>query len=108
MTAIRDLLSYRLHVVANLLSRGATGEFLPLSFDTKTFDVEASDVRPIGGRHVLTFGGNFRHNMFDISLAPNGDDRNEGGGYLQDEIFLGERVRLVIGSRLELEHSVEC
>ena len=42
----------------------------------------------------LTYGGNFRHNTFDISLAPDGDDRNEGGGYLQDEIFLGDRVPL--------------
>jgi outer membrane receptor protein involved in Fe transport len=91
---------------SNLLSRGATGEFLPLSFDTRTFDVEASDVRPIGRRHVLTFGGNFRHNSFDISLAPNGDNRSEGGGYVQDEIFLGERVRLVVGSRLDKFSSV--
>ncbi len=30
---------------------------LPLVFDTKTFDVEASDVRAIGTRHALSFGG---------------------------------------------------
>jgi hypothetical protein len=29
----------------NLLSRGPTGAFLPLAFDTKTFDVEAGDSR---------------------------------------------------------------
>jgi hypothetical protein len=54
----------------NLLAVGPTGQPLPLIFDTKTFDVEASDVRVIGKRHALTFGGNYRHNTFDISLAP--------------------------------------
>ena len=36
----------------NLLARGPTGQFLPLDFDTKTFDVEASDVR--ADRHAGT------------------------------------------------------
>jgi outer membrane receptor protein involved in Fe transport len=91
----------------NLLARGPTGERLPLVFDTKTFDVEASDVRAIGTRHVLSFGGNYRHNTFDISLAPDGDDRNEGGGYLQDEIFLGEHVRWVVGGRVDKFSSID-
>jgi outer membrane receptor protein involved in Fe transport len=54
----------------NLLARTPTGAFLPLVFDTKTFDVEAADVRTIGTSHAISFGGNFRHNTFDISLAP--------------------------------------
>jgi outer membrane receptor protein involved in Fe transport len=91
----------------NLLARGPTGERLPLVFDTKTFDVEASDMRTIGTRHVLSFGGNYRHNTFDISLAPDGDDRNEGGGYIQDEIFLGEHVRWVVGGRLDKFSSID-
>jgi len=91
----------------NLLSRGVTGEFLPLVFDTKTFDVEASDLRTIGTRHILTFGGNFRHNTFDISIAPEGDDRSEGGAYLQDEIFLTDRFRWVIGARLDKFSSID-
>jgi len=91
----------------NLLARGPTGAPLPLDFNTKTFDFEASDVRAIGTRHVLSYGGNFRHNTFDISLAPNGDDRNEGGGYIQDEIFLGDRFRWVIGGRLDKFSSID-
>jgi outer membrane receptor protein involved in Fe transport len=91
----------------NLLARGSTGERLPLVFDTKTFDVEATDVRPIGTRHVLSFGGNYRHNTFDISLAPGGDDRNEGGAYLQDEIFLGEHFRWVVGGRVDKFSSID-
>jgi outer membrane receptor protein involved in Fe transport len=92
---------------ANLLAVGANGLPLPLVFDTKTFDIEASDVRTVGTRHVFSFGGNFRRNMFDISLAPNGDDRNEGGGYLQDEIFLSDHFRWVIGARVDKFSSID-
>jgi iron complex outermembrane receptor protein len=91
---------------SNLLARGLTGQPLPLAFDTKTFDVEASDVRVLGTRHVFTFGGNFRRNTFDISLAPAGDDRNEGGGFLQDEIFLSDHFRWVVGGRLDKFSSI--
>jgi len=91
----------------NLLAFGPTGQPLPLVFDTKTFDVEAFDARAIGTRHVLSFGGNYRHNTFDISLAPRGDDRNEGGGYIQDEIFFGNTFRWVIGGRLDKFSSID-
>ena len=56
---------------------------------------------------MLTFGGNFRHNTFDISLAPDGDDRNEGGGFIQDEIFLSDRFRWVVGGRLDKFSSID-
>jgi len=91
----------------NLLSRGPTGAFLPLGFDTKTFDFEAGDSRAIGTHNALTFGGNFRHNAFDVSLAPNGDDRNEGGAFIQDEVFLGQYVRWVVGGRIDKFSSIE-
>ena len=91
----------------NLLAVGPTGQPLPLVFDTKTFDVEASDVRVIGTRHALTFGGNYRHNTFEISLAPAGDDRNEGGAYIQDEIFLGDHFRWVVGARVDKFSSID-
>ena len=92
---------------SNLLARGPTGLPLPLVFDTRTFDVEASDVRPVGASQVLTFGGNFRRNTFDISLAPVGDDRSEGGGFIQDEIFFGDHFRWVVGGRLDKFSSID-
>jgi iron complex outermembrane receptor protein len=93
----------------NLISRAATptAPFLPLDFDTGTFDFEASDVRTIGTRHALSYGGNFRHNTFDISIAAEGDDRNEGGVYLQDEIFLNDHLRWVIGGRVDKFSSID-
>ena len=91
---------------SNLLARGPTGQSLPLVFDTKTFDVEASDVRVIGTGHVVTFGGNIRRNTFDISLAPTGADRTEGGGFAQDEMFFGDHVRWVVGGRIDKFSSI--
>ncbi|HEU5259412.1 MAG TPA: TonB-dependent receptor [Vicinamibacterales bacterium] len=90
---------------ANLLARDTTGQPLPLDFDTKTFDLEASDVRAAGTHHVFSYGGNYRHNSFDISLTPTGS-RNEGGGYIQDEIFLSTHYRWVVGGRLDKFSSI--
>ena len=91
----------------NLLSRGSNGQFLPLTFDTQTFDVEASDALTLANRHVVSFGGNYRHNRFDISIAPAGDNRNEGGGYIQDEMFLTDHFRWVVGGRLDKFSSID-
>ena len=92
---------------SNLLTVGPNLQPIGLMFDTKTFDIEAADVTPIGSHHVLSYGGNFRHNAFDISLAPTGESRNEGGAYIQDEIFLGSRARWVVGTRLDKFSSIE-
>jgi hypothetical protein len=90
----------------NLISRTSTGAFLPLGFNTKTFDIEAGDSRAIGTRNALTFGGNFRHNTFDVTLAP-GDPRNEGGAFVQDEVFFGQYVRWVVGGRVDKFSSID-
>ena len=93
---------------SNLLARRPNGMPLPLDFNTKTFDVEANDVNAIGTTHVLSYGGNFRHNTFDISLAPApATTRNEGGAYLQDEIFLGNHFRWVVGGRVDKFSSID-
>jgi outer membrane receptor protein involved in Fe transport len=93
----------------NLLAIRPDGTRLPLDFDTKTFDVEANDVKAVGTTNVLSYGGNFRHNTFDISLAPApGDEsRNEGGAYLQDEVFLGKYFRWVVGGRVDKFSSID-
>ena len=92
---------------ANLLTVGPNRLPIALAFDTKTFDIEAGDVKAIGTKHALSYGGNFRHNGFDISLAPNSEDRNEGGAYVQDEIFLGDKFRWVIGAAIDNSRRIE-
>ena len=78
----------------------ATGKPLQMTLTTATYDFEAGDAVPIGSHQVVSFGGNIRRNNFDITLAPSSPDRNEVGGYMQDEIFL-ERFRFTLGGRVD-------
>ncbi|MDP1570550.1 MAG: TonB-dependent receptor [Vicinamibacterales bacterium] len=84
-----------------LLAVGPTGQPIPFVFDTKTVDVEFGNVNTLGSRQVLTYGGNFRYNKFDLSIAPRGDNRSEYGAYVQDEFFLNDHVRLNVGARVD-------
>jgi outer membrane receptor protein involved in Fe transport len=86
---------------ANLLTVGVNRQPISLGFDTKTFDIDASDVHAIGTHHALTYGGNYRHNKFDITIASIAESRNEGGAFIQDEIFLSNRFRWVVGGRID-------
>jgi len=92
----------RLHADApNLLfPDAATGQPLLMNLTTKTFDFEAGDAFPVGRRQVVSVGGNVRRNDFDITLAPQAQDRNELGAYVQDEIFF-DRVRFNVGGRVD-------
>ncbi len=84
-----------------LLAVGVDGKPIEFFFNTKTFDFEISNIQTIGTRHVLSYGGNIRHNAFDLSIAPGDDSRNEQGVYLQDEIFLSDKFRWLVGARLD-------
>jgi len=87
---------------ANLLTTDANFPPKPIGFDflTKTFDFEASNLQ-VKKNHVVTYGGNLRYNTFDLSLASKSQNRIEGGGYIQDEIFLSDMFRLVAGGRID-------
>ena len=65
-------------------------------------------MRPIGTRHVLHATAATSATTRSTSRSrPDGDDRNEGGGYLQDEIFLGDHFRWVVGGRVDKFSSIE-
>ena len=85
----------------NLLAVDIHGQPLLFQFKSETYDVEFGDVKTFQQRHVVSYGGNFRHSNFDLSIAPQGDTRNEGGVYGQDEIFLGKYFRWLVGARLD-------
>lgn len=89
----------------NLLSVDAAGNPVQFKFVTKTFDLEAGDSRAIG-KNVITYGGNLRANRFHLTLAPGETSRTEGGGYLQDELFINDHVRLVGGFRIDKFSSI--
>jgi outer membrane receptor protein involved in Fe transport len=85
-----------------LLLAGLDGQPLKLTVENQAYDVEFSDLRVVRNRHVVSYGGNYRHNSFNISMAPRGDSRDEGGAYVQDEIFLSRHFRWVVGTRFDL------
>jgi iron complex outermembrane receptor protein len=90
-----------------LLAIGTNGQPIPFVFNTQTFDVELGNVNAIGTRNVLSYGGNVRFNSFDLSIAPRGDDRQEFGAYVQDEIFLNNYVRVNLGARIDKFGSID-
>ena len=85
----------------NLIARDPTGAFIPFAFKTNTMDVELSNVSAFAGRHAVTYGGNLRHNSFDLSIAPLSDNRTEFGVFAQDEIFLSNHFRWTLGARVD-------
>jgi outer membrane receptor protein involved in Fe transport len=84
-----------------LLTRGLNGAPISFAFDTTTLDFEASNVQTFGKAHVVSYGGNLRFNDNHLSIAPAADNRTEFGAYGQDEIFLSEKFRAVIGGRVD-------
>jgi outer membrane receptor protein involved in Fe transport len=83
-----------------LLTDPATGKGVALNFKTQTFDFEVGHSKVVAEKHVLSYGGNARRNNFDITLAPGAEDRNEFGGYFQDEFFV-DKFRLTVGGRVD-------
>jgi iron complex outermembrane receptor protein len=79
---------------------------LQLNFKSQTYDIEFGHSTVLGGRHALSYGGNYRRNNFDITLAPAAKDRNEIGGYIQDEIF-ADRFRFSLGARVDKFGNIE-
>ena len=84
-----------------LLQNGPDGQPLDATFENQSYDVEVSNSVVLGERHLLAYGGNFRHNAFDISIAPRGNRRDEGGAYIQDRIFLSDRFHWLVGTRVD-------
>ena len=83
-----------------LLIDPATSKPLQLNFSTQTYDIEAGDALGFGLRNIVSFGGNYRRNNFDMTIAPAAQDRNEFGAYVQDEVLF-DRVRLTLGGRVD-------
>jgi iron complex outermembrane receptor protein len=73
---------------------------IQLDFNTDTFDLEVGHSIVVNSRNVVSFGGNARRNLFDITLAPDSEDRTELGAYGQWE-FYTDRFRVAAGARVD-------
>jgi outer membrane receptor protein involved in Fe transport len=89
-----------------LLLDPSTLEPLQLNFKTQTYDLEVGNSNVLGGKHILSYGGNIRQNNFDITITPLAENRTEGGVYFQEEFFL-EKFRLAVGARADKLGSIE-
>jgi outer membrane receptor protein involved in Fe transport len=89
-----------------LLTDPQTLQPVALNFTTKTFDFEIGHSSLLAGKHILSYGGNARRNNFEITLAPDAEDRSEFGAYFQWEYF-GDRFRLTAGGRLDKFGNIE-
>ena len=85
---------------SGLLLLGIDERPLAFAFENQAYDVELSNLH-VRGRHLVSYGGNYRHNNFNLMLAPRSGNRDEGGGYVQDQIFLSDRFRWVVGGRVD-------
>lgn len=87
--------------VRGALLRTDRGEAFESSFESQAYDLDASNLHVLGSRHVVSYGGNYRFNNFDLSIAPRGTHRHEAGAYVQDAIVLSDHVRWIVGLRLD-------
>jgi iron complex outermembrane receptor protein len=85
----------------NLLAFGPTGERLLFDFTSDTYNLGFTNTSVLGSSHILTYGANARTNEFELSIAPGGDERDEWGVFIQDEILLSDKLRWVIGGRYD-------
>jgi iron complex outermembrane receptor protein len=85
----------------NLLTVGPDGRPLNLGFSSRTYNLDYSDTRVFGEKHVVTYGATARANDFDLTIAPQGSDRDEYGAFVQDEILINDKVRWLVGSRFD-------
>ena len=86
---------------SSILSQTPTGQFLEGNMNSTAYDISLKDTRFLGGRHLLSYGASARYVTLDFTLAPAGDGRSEMGVYVNDEIFLSDRWRWIVGTRAD-------
>jgi len=84
-----------------ILFVGPTGRPILEGGDGQTYHFEVSDSRTVRAKHLISYGGSFRHNDVNALLTPQAKSRNEGGAYFQDEILLSEHFRWTAGARID-------
>ncbi len=95
---------------ANILDAESFNLLSPLDFNfaTKTYDWSVQNVTVAQeGKHVLVYGGNFRYLSNDLSIAPNADNRKEGGAFIQDSWSPHEQFLVSAGIRVDGFSSID-
>ncbi|MFQ5743353.1 MAG: TonB-dependent receptor plug domain-containing protein [Acidobacteriota bacterium] len=81
---------------------------LQFDFDSNTFDFSAKNTMAFDeGKHLVTYGGNARFQTFDLTIAPEGDDRQEGGAFIEDSFTPDDHLTINLGGRVDGFSSVD-
>ncbi len=83
----------------NLLTVGEDLQPIQFFFESTTYDLDYSNTKVFGTKNILTYGVKARRNEYDLSIAPRGDERDEYGVFIQDEILFSDKWRWLIGAR---------
>ncbi len=104
----RDNANFRFY--ANILDANSFNLLSPLDFNfaTGTYDWSAQNTSIVqDGKHVFVYGGNFRYLTNELSIAPNADNRKEGGAFIQDSWTPIEQVLITAGIRVDGFSSID-
>lgn len=69
-----------------------------------TDDTYAADLTKrvaLGDHHRLTFGGSVKWDRFDITIAPNGNNRVDGAAFIEDNVKVSSLVSFTAGGRVD-------
>jgi outer membrane receptor for ferrienterochelin and colicins len=68
---------------------------------SSTFPTAEVNVRrPIGTRQLFVIGASTRLDFWQLEIVPRRTSRHEAGGYVEDQVFLGDKVQLNLGARV--------
>ena len=85
----------------SVLVQSSSAEPLHSDVRSNTYDISLKDARSWGRRQILSYGANVRLITMSSRLAPLYVGRNEQGIWAHDEIFLGQKFRLIVGTRAD-------
>jgi len=85
----------------NLLIFDPAGQPILWRPTAQIYNVDFGDSRTIRAKHLISYGGSFRHMEVRALSMPEARRHNEGGAYFQDEILLSDHFRWVSGARID-------
>ena len=89
---------------ANILEAKSENLLNPLRLDfaTGTYDFSAQNTSFVqDAQHIFVYGGNFRFLANDLSIAPEADNRREGGAFIQDSWTPHPQILVTGGIRVD-------
>jgi outer membrane receptor for ferrienterochelin and colicins len=84
-----------------LLFVDPAGQALQWRVKSQIYNIDFNNSHTIRAKHLISYGGNFRHMYVNAVQMPGVRRHNEGGAYFQDEMILSEHFRWVVGARMD-------